>query len=207
MISAIVVSSLYIAAQILSDITSLRIITIAGFSIDGGTFIYPITFTLRDMVHKVAGASAARALIFTAAGVNAFMALLFWVVSLLPPDMQVGPQAEFAVVLSPVWRIVTASILAEVVSELIDTEMYRFWVERVTRRYQWLRVLVSNSVAVPVDSLLFAWLAFGGVFPAVVVWSIVASNIIIKGLTTLVGMPAIYLVRDPKTPPYNQGQP
>ncbi|NMC40369.1 MAG: TonB-dependent receptor [Bacteroidales bacterium] len=38
----------YIAAQILSDIGSLKIAWVAGFSIDGGTFIYPLTFTLRD---------------------------------------------------------------------------------------------------------------------------------------------------------------
>jgi uncharacterized integral membrane protein (TIGR00697 family) len=98
-------------------------------------------------------------------------------------------------VLSPVWRIVVASITAEVLSELIDTEGYRLWVERVTERYQWMRVLVSNAVAVPVDSLVFAWLAFGGVLPTNVVWSIVLANILIKGAVTLFSLPGIYLVR------------
>ena len=39
--------------------------------------------------------------------------------------------------------------------------MYSLWVKRVTRRVQWSRVLVSNAVSVPVDSLIFAWFAFG----------------------------------------------
>jgi len=30
-----------------------------------------------------------------------------------------------------------------------------------------------------------------------VVWSIFASNVIIKGLTTLVSLPGIYLVKEP----------
>jgi uncharacterized integral membrane protein (TIGR00697 family) len=90
---------------------------------------------------------------------------------------------------------VIASIAAEVISELIDTESYRIWVQRVTERYQWMRVLVSNAVSVPVDSLVFAWLAFGGVLPAGVVWSIVLANVLIKGAVTFVSLPGIYLVR------------
>lgn len=194
--AAILVSVLYVAAQMMSDIASLRIVMIAGYSIDAGTFIYPLTFTLRDMVHKVAGIKAARILIFAAAGINIIMALFFRVVSLLPPDLTIGPQEEFGMVLSPIWRIVAASIIAEVVSELIDTEGYRFWVEKVTKKYQWIRVLFSNLFSIPIDSFLFSFLAFWKLFPTSIVISIFFSNMIIKGITTLVSIPGIYLVPD-----------
>lgn len=192
----VIVISAYIAAQMLSDIASLRIVMIAGFSIDAGTFIYPITFTLRDIAHKVLGIKLVRYLIITAAVVNLIMVIFFWIVSILSPDMNVGEQLEFGKVLAPVWRIVFASIVAEVIAELIDTEGYRLWVEKVTHKYQWMRVLVSNSISIPIDSLIFCWLAFGGVFSAVVVWSIFISNVIIKGLTTIISLPMIYLVKD-----------
>ncbi|MBN1247918.1 MAG: queuosine precursor transporter, partial [Anaerolineae bacterium] len=104
-------------------------------------------------------------------------------------------QQAFADVLNPVWRIVLASIAAEVISELLDTEIYHLWVNRITRRYQWARVLVSNSVSIPVDSLVFVWIAFGGVLPVTVVWSIFWANVLVKGLTTLVSLPGIYLVK------------
>jgi uncharacterized integral membrane protein (TIGR00697 family) len=194
MIRAIVVSSAYIAAQMLADVTSLKIVLFLGLSMDAGTFIYPITFTLRDLVHKTVGVTAARVLIVTAAAINLVMAGLFWWVSRLPGDPAVGPQLAFGAVLSPVWRIVLASIAAEVVSELVDTEVYRLWVERITTRYQWMRVLTSNAVSVPLDSLLFSWGAFGGVLPAAVVWDIVVSNVLVKGATTLVSLPLIYAV-------------
>jgi len=93
-----------------------------------------------------------------------------------------------------VWRIVFASIAAEVVAELVDTEVYRLWVERVSRRYQWARVLSSNAISVPLDSLVFSWGAFGGVLPGAVVWSIALSNVLIKGAATLVSLPLIYAV-------------
>ena len=191
---AVLVSVFYVAAQMMADIASLRIVMVAGLSIDAGTFVYPLTFTLRDMVHKVAGIRVARMLILAAAGVNLVMALLFRITSILPADPAVGPQLEFGQVLSPVWRIVIASIIAEVISELIDTEGYRLWVEKVTHEYQWARVLVSNSVSIPVDSLIFSYLAFWGVLPAAVVFSIFISNMLVKGLTTIVSIPGIYLV-------------
>jgi uncharacterized integral membrane protein (TIGR00697 family) len=120
-------------------------------------------------------------LIVIAAIINLFMALLFWVVARLPADPNVGPQTAFAEVLSPVWRIVIASILAEVISEFADTEVYRLWIEHVTQRYQWMRVLASNSISIPLDSLIFSWAAFGGILLNTVVWSIFLSNVLVKG--------------------------
>lgn len=193
--AGVLVVAAYVAAQILADIGSLKIAWVAGFSIDGGTFIYPFTFTLRDMVHKLLGRAAARTLVIAAAAINVMMAGFFALLSALPADPTWPLQDAFAGVLAPVWRIVIASIVAEVLSELLDTEVYHLWVTRVTRRYQWARVLISNSVSVPLDSLVFCWAAFGGVLPNTVVWSIFWANVLIKGLTTLVGLPGIYLVK------------
>jgi len=193
--AGVLVVAAYVAAQILADVGSLKIAWVAGFSIDGGTFIYPFTFTLRDMVHKLLGRAAARTLVIAAAVINVIMAGFFALLSALPADPTWPLQDAFASVLAPVWRIVIASIVAEVLSELLDTEVYHLWVTRVTRRYQWARVLISNGVSVPLDSLVFCWAAFGGVLPDAVVWSIFWANVLVKGLTTLIGMPAIYLVK------------
>jgi uncharacterized integral membrane protein (TIGR00697 family) len=194
--SGIVVISIYIAAQILSDVASLKIALIAGFSIDAGTFIYPLTFTIRDMVHKQLGKTAARTVIILAALINLFMVVFFYFVARLPQDPAWGLGQEFATILGPVWRIVIASIVAEVISELIDTEAYHFWVRRVTQRYQWARVLASNMISIPIDSLIFCWGAFGLALPTSVVWSIFLANVIVKGLVTLISLPAIYLVKE-----------
>jgi uncharacterized integral membrane protein (TIGR00697 family) len=186
----------YVAAQMLSDVTSLKLVDVFGRALDGGTFIYPITFTLRDLVHKVAGKRVARALIVAAAVVNLFMAAFFWFVDALPAVGDAGVTTEqFGAVLAPVWRIVFASIVAEVVSEMIDTEVYSRWVDAFGDRMQWGRVLSSNGVALPIDSVLFALIAFAGTVPGSVVWEIIYLNIIFKGIFTVVSTPMIYLVR------------
>ena len=76
--AGIVAIAVYIAAQLLSDIASLKITVIADFSMDAGTFIYPLTFTIRDLVHKRLGKIAARTVIILAAGINLFMALFLF---------------------------------------------------------------------------------------------------------------------------------
>ena len=200
-ISGVLVVAAYVAAQMLADVLSLKIAVVAGFSMDAGTLIYPFTFTLRDMVHKLLGRAATRALIVAAGVINLVMAGLFAFTAWLPPDPTWPLQEAFAAVMTPVWRIVIASIVAEIASEFTDTEIYHLWVTRVTRRFQWVRVLVSNGISVPLDSLIFCWGAFGGQYPGATVWSIFWSNVIVKGMVTLVSLPGIYLVPEQGNPP------
>lgn len=198
---ALIVVAAYVAAQMIADITSLKIGNVAGLAVDMGTFIYPITFTLRDVVHKIWGKRNAQVLIITAAAVNVFMVLYTAWAAAVPGDPLADPDgvfsAAYALVFGPLWRIVLASILAEVVSELVDTEAYHWFVTRVTKEKQWARVLVSNSVSIPIDTALFAVVAFGGVIPWTAVGEIFLFNLIVKFAVTLLSLPLIYIYPDP----------
>ena len=208
---ALVAVGVYVGAQVIAQVTSLKIGTVFGHAVDMGTFIYPITFTLRDVIHKAAGRNAARIAILTSAVVNLFLAgYLSWVSSYeTDPSYPLG--AEYSAVLGPLWRIVIASLLAMVVSELLDTEVYHLWVTRVTTRYQWLRVLVSNAFSIPVDNLIFALGAFAPLFflsqhqqdlslPWSAVWDIFWVNLVLKGLVSVVSLPFIYVTPDRHLP-------
>ncbi len=81
---ALVGIAAYVAAQMLSDIASLKIGVVAGLSVDMGTFVYPLTFTLRDLVHKSVGKKNAQTLIVLAAGVNLFMAGYLMLCAMVP---------------------------------------------------------------------------------------------------------------------------
>ncbi len=195
---AIVVVASYIAAQMLADVASIKIGLLGSLAVDMGTFIYPITFTLRDLVHKLLGRQAARTLVLAAGGINLLMAAYLMWAAAFPSDPGWGLGAEFSALLGPVWRIVLASIVAEVVSELVDTEIYHWFVTRITQRYQWARVLLSNSVSVPVDNLIFSVGAFGWALPWPTVWSIFLVNLLVKYGITLLSLPLIYLAPDPQ---------
>lgn len=191
----VAVLGLYVASTLISNIASLRILSLGGFSLDAGTLIYPLVFTLRDLVHKIAGTVAARAVILISAIANIVMAGLFALIAKLPADMMVGPQLEWVQVLSPSYRIVAASLVAMTIATLLDTEAYRLWVRRFGEKYQFGRVLSSNAVSVPVDSAIFCLIAFGGVLPGAVILSIFWANVLIKGATSLLTFPLIYTIR------------
>ena len=159
---AVLVVAAYAGFQMLADIASLKIGVVAGFSVDMGTFIYPLTFTLRDMAHKVIGKKSTRTLVIATALLNLIMAGYLQFCIKVPADSSWAFDEEFSRILGPLWRIVIASIAAEVVSELADTEIYH-WFRSRTPRHQWARVLLSNSISIPLDNIIFSFGAFYGI--------------------------------------------
>ncbi len=190
---ALIVIAAYIGVQMISDIASLQVVTFLGLALDAGTFIYPISFTLRDVAHRILGKKLVRWVVIAAAAINIFMAAYFYLVSLLPINEAGGGTAAWAAILTPVWRITLASVVAELVSELVDTEIYDLFVKRFGSRHKWARVLTSNSVSIPVDSILFAFGAFFGLIPNEAVWQIFIGNVLIKFVVTLFSIPLIYV--------------
>ena len=193
--AAIVVIAVYAATQLLADIASLKIGVVFGLAVDMGTFIFPITFTLRDLAHKILGRRNTRVLIVTAALINLVAVLYLIGVAQTPSDEGWGLGAEYAAIFTPVWRIVVFSILAQIISQLINTEVYHWFVVRVTRRYQWLRVLISNTVSIPIDNLIFVVGAFGWAMPWSTVWDIFLFSLLVKYGVMLFSIPLIYTTR------------
>lgn len=195
-VPVILAISLYIAFQIFSDIMAIKITSVWGLIVPTAVFIYPLTFTLRDVVHKVVGKKGARSIILISALLNIVMVLLFQFSIMLPPANTWGMQTEFAMVLGGAWRIVLASIVAEMIGQLVDTEAYSLFVNKITKKYQWARVLFSNLFSSPIDSFIFIFLAFYGTLPMEVLLSMVFGQTIIKWGVSLISAPLVYLTKD-----------
>ena len=190
---AIFVVAAYAGLQMLSDIASLKIGLVMGYAVDMGTFVYPFTFSLRDLAHKMIGKKGVRTLVITTGALNLLMAAYLWFCAGAPADPSWSMNEQFTAILGPVWRIVLASIVAEVVSELADTEVYH-WFRSKTPNYQWARVLLSNCVSIPLDNLIFSLGAFAGVLPIGVVWQIFLFNLAVKAIVGIAGVPLIYAI-------------
>ncbi len=194
-------SALYVASQVSANIMSTKIVMLPwmNLSVDGGTIIYPLTFTVRDFVHKTWGKHNARQLVVVAALLNVLIAALFWIVGKLPADPTWGLQASYEQILMPIGRIVFASIIAQVIAELIDTEIFSFIYKRLN---DVVGALSSNFVGLVVDSIVFSLIAFIGVLPASTVVSIIIANILIKTVVSFLSAPFIRLI--PRTVPFEE---
>ncbi|MBN1502761.1 queuosine precursor transporter [Candidatus Woesearchaeota archaeon] len=214
---AVILSGVYIFLQMAADIAATKVIVLGRLVMDAG-IIYAFTFTWRDVIHKQLGKKAAQTAIILAGIINIIMALYFQFAVMLPPEpvwgasfwnatslmvgtneASRGAQAAWEFIFGLIPRIVIASIIAEVVSELIDTEVYQWWTTGFGKKKpQWLRVIISNSISIPIDSIIFPAIAFSGVLSIDVLWIMVLSNILVKAIVTILSFWMIYLVPEKK---------
>ena len=194
----ILIIGVYIACQMISNISSVKIANVLSLAVDGGTFIYPLAFTIRDMAHKTIGKKNTQKLIIVSAIINIFTPIYFYIVSQIPADSSWEFNEAFQITLSPVMRIVIASIIASTLSELVDTEVYHFFITKITKRFQWLRVLISNAFSIPIDNFLFVIIAFWGVLTIEDLIEIFTFNFFVKYAVTIISVPLIYLAKDKK---------
>ena len=203
--AAIILCGFYLFFSLAGNIAATKVTYFGGLVMDAG-FIYSLTFTWRDLIHKQLGEKAAVTTIWLSAAVNLLAALYFQLVVLLPAQTDWangGGQTAWEFLFSLQMRIVLASILTALIAELIDTKVYQLWTRGGREKWpQWTRVFASNSVSIPVDSLLFPIIAFAGVVGAEGLQQMVWTNIIVKALVTALVFWTIYLV--PEKPIYKE---
>lgn len=194
----------YIICQAIADVGATKFVQLGNVVIPAGTFVFAVTFTLRDLLHKRLGKEWARAAIVCAGLFNVLQAGYLALMARLPYPPFFALGEEWAAVFAVVPAITIASITAEVLSELVDTEVYHLWRSKFPRLPQWSAVLTSNVVSLPLDSFIFGTLAFvllpplfgGEALPFVVAMGLVGGQIAWKAAVTVVSMPAIYLVKE-----------
>lgn len=201
----VIIVGAYVACQLIADVAATKFIEIGGVVMPGGTLIFALTFTLRDVVHKRLGREWARAAIVAAAGLNLLLAGYMYLVASIPSPVFYQFGESWDAIFAIVPAITIASIVAEVVSTSIDTEVYHFWKTKFPTFPQWTRVLTSNIVSLPIDTLVFSVLGFvllplvfgGEPMPlAAALARVISGQAIYKLAVTFVSMPLIYSVPD-----------
>lgn len=168
---------LFVACTMAANIMALRMVEVFGIVTDGGALLYPLTFVIRDALHRKSGVAEANSAISLSAVCNAAMFALFFLVASLPADAETGPQEEYGRVLLPGVLLVLGSVAGQFVSERVDGRIYHAVAkgERFT-----LAALVSNVVSIPLDSVIVCVVAFGLTVPFETLVSVIFANMGIK---------------------------
>jgi len=194
---------LYVICQAIADVGATKIVQVGSITMPAGTFIFALTFTVRDMIHKRLGKAWARTAIFAAGAFNVLQAVYLALMGLMPSPVFFGLGDAWNSIFALVPAITAGSIVAEVLSEWIDTEIYQV-VKARTAWPQWTRVLLSNAVSLPLDSFVFGMLAFvvlppilgGHAMPFAAAMGVAFGQVVFKAVVTVVSLPGIYLVKD-----------
>jgi uncharacterized integral membrane protein (TIGR00697 family) len=184
----IMLAGLYIACELVANITASKISIIGPFAVPAAVYIFTITYTLLDVINRVLGPQEARRIIMVAFVCNALLALYSFLAVALPPAPFWDGQEAFARTLGSTPRIVVASLLAYLVSSHLDVSIYAWLSKRVA---PWARVLVSNGLGLGADTVIFITLAFAGT--GVALTSLMLGQYVIKMVVTVISIPLIYL--------------
>ncbi len=155
--------AIYIGAVLLANQTTTDFIALPWYGlVSVGTLVFGITFTQRDRVHR-SGRPWVYAMLITTAILASLQSYL----------------------LDVSWRIILASSLAILLAESADTEIFH----RLRKRRWVVRVIGSNAISIPLDSLIFTVIAFAGVFSWGMIWSIIWGDVVAK---TVIGTVAAF---------------
>jgi uncharacterized PurR-regulated membrane protein YhhQ (DUF165 family) len=158
--------------------------------VPGGTYLIGVALALVELAHHSARERREgwrNAQLMIAAGFVA-SAILAGYLQLITHAKAAFPGQPFDAALGQTWRIVAGSLVAFVISETVDNGLGARLRDRVP---DWGRVVGTNLVSAPLDSVVFITIAFG--FGSL---NLVEGQFYGKMLATvLVGLPLVYAIR------------
>ncbi|MCP3905711.1 MAG: queuosine precursor transporter [Planctomycetes bacterium] len=145
------------------------------FAVAVGVLPYPVTFLCTDFISELYGRARANAVVFVGLGLNAWVMFILWIGGVLPgfetigADGSIVPDAAgrlpvFFEVRKLAFGAVIASMLAYLVAQLVDVQLFHFWKSFTRGRALWLRNNASTMVSQLVDtvSVILITYAVGG---------------------------------------------
>src|SRR3989304_1367644 len=106
MTAAIVLSGIYIACELIANVTASKPVAVGGIVVPAAVFIYALTFTLVDLINDRLGKDGARKVVYTAFVANILLAGYIQFSVNLPPAPFYQGQEAFRAVLGSTPRLV-----------------------------------------------------------------------------------------------------
>jgi queuosine precursor transporter len=147
--------AVFVSCLLLGDIIGGKTIPTPLGPISVGIIPFPVTFLLTDVVNDFYGRRGARFLTL----LGFAMALLAWIVlqlaTALPPhDSTYFTQAEFQKIFGGSAQLFVASMIAYLLGQFLDIQVFQFWKALTQSRHLWLRATGSTLLSQIVDTVV-----------------------------------------------------
>lgn len=189
-----VIMALFVAVLLISNLASTKILTLWIFTFDGGTLLFPLSYIFGDILTEVYGYQRARKVIWTGFGAALLMSLVLWVVQLLPPAPDWPNQEAYESLLGFVPRIVLASLVAYFAGAFSNAFILSKLKIRTKGKFLWVRTIGSTIIGEGIDTAIFCFVAFYGLYPADVLLAIILSNYFFKTGVEVIFTPVTYKI-------------
>lgn len=219
----IVLSGLFLTNAILAEMIGVKIfsgegtlgfepagLNILGFTMDfnltAGAIIWPVVFITSDLINEYFGKPGVKRISYLAAFFIAYCFIVIFLTMKLPPaqwwldannqDAQgnyFNMDFAFNKILGQGQRIIIGSLVAFLVSQLVDVFVFQKLRKVTGQKMLWLRATGSTLVSQFIDSFVVLYIAFSGVFPNQQILAIGITNYIYKFSVAILLTPVIYL--------------
>jgi uncharacterized integral membrane protein (TIGR00697 family) len=166
-----------------------RLILIFGIALPPGSVAFPITLLLSDIITEVYGYKHARRAIWTAFFFNLLFLLYGQAILLFPsPPFSTNSEALDQLLHTNV-RIFCAAFISYLISEPMNSYIMAKLKMMSEGQYMGLRFLASTVFSGLIDSTLFTFIAFYGVFELQHILSLIFNIWAVKVIIEIAAMP------------------
>ncbi len=190
--------AIFLTALILAEITGSKLVQHAitsdwVFTMTMGVIPFPITFLITDLINEYYGKPGIR--FITVIGMA--MIMLMYVILLIDMSIPAAPispvnDSQFNAVFGQSNRIILGSVIAYLIGQLIDIQIFHFVKNRTGGKFLWLRATGSTFVSQLIDSFVVLFIAFSGKIPFDQIINIGITNYIYKFFIAIILTPVIY---------------
>jgi uncharacterized integral membrane protein (TIGR00697 family) len=195
--------ALFTALLVISNVSAVKLIGLGtvdlfgqtvDVTIDGGAFLFPVTYIIGDVLAEVYGFRATRRAILLGFVCSALAAGSFWLVEVSPAAANWTGQAAYGEILGFVPRVVGASLAGYLAGQLTNALVLTWMKRRARGEALWRRLLGSTAVGEFADTIVFCVVAFYGVITGTQFAVYVALGYVYKCLAEVVLLPVTYRV-------------
>jgi hypothetical protein len=150
-----------------AKVAQIEFPVLGALTFGAGVMFFPISYVFGDILTEVYGYARSRRVIWAGFGGLAFAAFMAYAVVALPPAPFWQNQHAYEIAFGSTWRIATASLIAFLCGEFVNSYVLAKMKIWTGGRWLWTRTIGSTIFGEGIDSLLFYPLAFygGGLIP------------------------------------------
>ncbi|GAA5159304.1 queuosine precursor transporter [Viridibacterium curvum] len=170
---------------------------IGTFIFSGGVLFFPISYIFGDILTEVYGYGRDRRVVWAGFGGLVFAAFMSWAVLSLPAaqgDFNQKYQESLQMVFGNTWRIVVGSMIAFWCGSFVNSYVLAKMKLATGGKWLWTRTIGSTVVGEAVDSGLFYFIAFYGIWSTDQVIKVVIAQYLLKTGWEILMTPVTYRV-------------
>ena len=158
----IILAGIFITNAIVAELTGGKLIQIGPFIMSIGILPWPIVFITTDIINEHFGRDGVKKLSFITAGLIAYCILILYIGTRIPAYVtgETVNDEQFYAVFGQGLFIMVASIIAFLVSQLIDVSVFWFLRKKTGKKMIWLRSTGSTIISQLIDSFIVSGIAF-----------------------------------------------